>query len=159
MRSAPSTLLALALSACSLPVYEPGRLLRAPSDGLAMRLGCLDVALRSYREQVMPADHVALRFDLGNRCERAVDVDLTRVRVTGVYAGVRLPFEVVDPRREVVPARLDARGVAAETLEYAPGAEQPRAPVAVCVALAGAIAEADETSQGCLSTNSQARQN
>lgn len=87
------------------------------------------------------SDDVRLVYEIGNRCMRPVDVDLSAVRVSGGI-GAMSPFDASDPRRELRPARLDGRGSLTEVIAYA---TSDRVPPRVCVELdaltAGAPAE------------------
>ncbi len=135
------------VSAACVSAYEPGALLRAPAS---VRADCLDLAVTPHADPALPASHVALRVDFGNRCARPVTLDLTRLAVTGVWPSHRAPLALVDPRREVEPAVLDAHRDGAETLEFAPVTDSSDAPAEVCVAFEGVVPGADAATLRCL---------
>lgn len=118
--------------------YEPGALVeRARTQrGQAITVGCLDVAITPQTDRHVAAEHPVIRVAFGNRCDRAVPVDLTRLTAEGVYEAARVPLRVVDPRREVHPSMIDAHVEAVETFELAPMMPRTPGPSSVCVDVA-----------------------
>jgi len=147
MEAPPPSLLSLALLAgCALGNYQrlaTAALARNVPWAAARRLGCLDLGVHLARHPEVPREFAVLQFELGNRCEAPVRVDLTAVRVQARYAGgatVWLP--TYDPRAEVRPASLDVRMHVFQPLAYGPGGPERSAPEALCVAL-GRVAPDD----------------
>lgn len=101
--------------------YQPGSFQYGKGiDGIFLgqraTVGCLDIAIQRR------VDHEAkpvLAYRLGNRCNRAVEVDLLHVAVVGhTTDGREVALAPYDPRGEVRPALLDGRLVASEALAY-----------------------------------------
>lgn len=152
MDARPSSLLLLALLAgCSLGNYqrlETSGLARTVPWAAVRRMGCLDLGVHLARHPEVPRAFAVLQFELGNRCEAPVRVDLTAVRVQARYPGgatVWLPLH--DPRAEVRPASLDVRMHVFQPLAYVPGGPEGSAPEALCVAL-GRVAPDDPPEDG-----------
>lgn len=111
-----------------------------------VRLGCLDLGVHLARHPSVPGRFTVVQYELGNRCNRPLRIDLGAVRVRARYPdGVEVPMERHDPRREVRPATLELRSRAFEALAYSP-AHPPgvEAPV-VCLTLDGVIETAAAT--------------
>jgi hypothetical protein len=49
--------------------------------GTAQRMGCLEFRVYPSRHPTVPREFVVLQYELGNRCNVPVRVDLTAVRV------------------------------------------------------------------------------
>jgi hypothetical protein len=111
---------------------------------------CLDLAawtVEAGREEV------ALQVDTGNRCDRAVDVDLARLRVTATCGGPTRPLPPIDPedpppRRRLAPHRSSSAKVSFE----APGCGRPR----VCVDVTAVTPTLDRQSPICFPTPTDA---
>jgi hypothetical protein len=148
----PLSLALTLLVGCSLGNYqrlETSGLARTVPWAAARRLGCLDLGLHLARHPEVPREFSVVQFELGNRCEAAVRVDLTAVRVQARYPGgaiVWLPL--YDPRAEVRAASIDVRMHVFQPLAFGPGGPEGSAPEALCVAL-GRVAP-DEGSDGPL---------
>jgi hypothetical protein len=130
-------LLLLLLGGCNLGSFErlatTGMATRVPWAA-SRRMGCLDLGAHLTRHPEVPRDFVVIQYELGNRCEAAVRVDLSAVRVRARYpGGATVWLRVFDPRAELRPGALDARMHAFQPIAYAPGAGE-RAPEEVCVA-------------------------
>lgn len=99
-------------------------------------LGCVDVAIDRRPDGPLGA---VLAYDLGNRCDHAVRVDLSSAAVLGRTATGNVELSPYDPLRELGPVWLDGRSVAKETIEYR--SEEPLAARDVCVDAGSVIAE------------------
>jgi hypothetical protein len=82
-------------------------------------LGCLDVSLAPGWRQEAAGPIVV--YDLGNRCEHSIRVDLGALRVVGRdeldHEVDMVPF---DPDHEIEPRTMDARARGEEWIEYHP---------------------------------------
>ena len=138
MMSIPvALLLAATASACA---YEPSSFhypLLGELAGARATTGCLDVAVARVTSVEAEGPVVSIAF--GNRCDRAVVVDVTRLRFTGRdEAGRDWPLRLVDPRSEIRPYPMEARVAGRELLELRGG--PPVAPREVCVDIGGLAA-------------------
>lgn len=106
------------------------------AEGVRLAGGCLDVAVAVHPHST--TTRPVLTYALGNRCDRAVAVDLRRATVWGITAGgERIALRVRDPRGELGARRLAAAWFARLALAYdAPGSVDR-----VCVEVTG-IADA-----------------
>lgn len=119
---------------------------RHPWAAVAHR-GCLDLGLQLTRHPSVPVRFTVVRYELGNRCNRSLAIDLSAVRARARYPdGTELALTRYDPRREVVPATLDLRSRAVEVLAYAPAIPRDGAPAVVCLALDGVLRDASAAS-------------
>ena len=115
---------------------------RHPWAAVAHR-GCLDLGVHLTRHPSVPGRFTVVRYELGNRCDRPLRLDLSAVRARARYAdGVELTLARHDPRREVVPATLEHRSRAVEVLAYAPAIPRDGAPAVVCLTLDGVLRDA-----------------
>jgi hypothetical protein len=106
---------------------------RGTFDGERVTVGCLDVAVAAHRDAAVRGR--ALAFEFGNRCDRPARVDLGAVVVTGRTAsGREVTMYAYDPDGELRPARLEARRVGREVIEYR--AVDPDPVVLACADLA-----------------------
>lgn len=139
--------------------YEGDTLLRDGTGELhtrGRRLGCLDVRVALIEDRAVEAGWPVVGFDMGNRCDAPVYVDLRRASVTGRLADGRVvrmrPF---DPRSEIDAAVLDGRSSAREVIAYIPpaGARDgtPARSREVCVDVGG-ITAADPAPPVCFET-------
>jgi hypothetical protein len=102
-----------ALGACAPSSYTPGAL-TDPPPGLdlayanARRVSdCLDLAAWTIPASEGGASHgVELQIDTGNRCDRAVDLDLRQVMVTGSCGGAAVALWPADPEDAPPPRRI-----------------------------------------------------
>ena len=105
--------LVLVAAACGEPYV--GDTLPVP----AAHLGCVDVALQ--RGERAEARGPVVVYELGNRCEHSVRVDLGAVRVYGVDDVERhIDLVAFDPDHEIGPRDMDARAHGEEWIEYHP---------------------------------------
>jgi hypothetical protein len=103
--------------------------------GRRTTVGCLDVAIE--RRVDHPTGPV-LAYDIGNRCDGAVTVDLARVAVMAMGADGKIQMQPFDPEHELRALSLDGRALAAEAIEYR--SETIVAPEELCVDVASLIA-------------------
>lgn len=133
-------LLAVAVAGCG-SLYErldTEPLARRRAWAAVVRRECLDLGVHLARHPNVPAGLTVVQYELGNRCDRPVRVDLPAVRVRARYAdGVELDLAPRDPRRELRAATLDVRTHVFEALAYAPAAPREMKPQRVCLALDG----------------------
>lgn len=83
--------------------------------GQHLTVGCLDIAVA--RRPDGPLGSV-LAYDVGNRCDGPVNVDLASVKVVGRTRNAEIELAAYDPRHELRALPLDGRAVADETVEY-----------------------------------------
>jgi hypothetical protein len=111
------------LGACVPSSYTAGALTDPPPGtdiayANARRVSeCLDLAAWTIEES--PRSEVALQVDTGNRCDRAVDVDLARLNVTAACAGRAVALAPIDPDdppplRRLAPYRSSSANVVFE---------------------------------------------
>lgn len=121
---------ASALAGCT--AYQPSSFTRpgGPASGFVGQratIGCLDIAVERRADYDASA---VLQYQLGNRCNRAVEVDLQQVPVVGRFAdGEELALTPYDPDLEIRPVKLAGRLVGAEAIAY----RTPRPASQVCV--------------------------
>src|SRR5262249_54081539 len=102
----------LLLTACTSSAYTPGKL-TDPPPGLDVAYAngrrvsaCLDLGAWTIPPaEGGSASEVELQVDTGNRCDRILRVDLTRLGVTATCGGAPLPLSPADPD-DSPPARL-----------------------------------------------------
>jgi hypothetical protein len=117
--------LVVALAGCPAP-YRSGDLAHA------VALDCVDVDLQT--ERVAPAAGIVVDWRLGNHCERAVRIDVSRARLFAVTdEAPRVELHAYDPRHEIIGKWLAAGAIVSEAIEYLP----PAAPTWLVVELAG----------------------
>lgn len=113
--------LAASLATAGCVQYQPGSFHSPRVEFAAERrtIGCLDVALSlEYDARVRGP---VLGYALGNRCDRAVAVDLAAVRVRGVTTEGRVvSLPPYDPGAELRPLWLEVRSATREVIEYVP---------------------------------------
>jgi hypothetical protein len=109
------TVLVGALGACN-PVYQPG------SFPDPVTFDCLDVTVHAAWRTEQKGPIVV--WDLGNRCEHSVLVDLgTATVVAGDEQGHTVATTAYDPDHELRVRSLDARISGQEWIEYRPASE------------------------------------
>jgi hypothetical protein len=119
-----TAIIALALvSGCQ--GYQAGtfRHFNAELAGERRTVGCLDVAVADTNdaEALGPVAGITI----ANRCDVAVTVDIGAIRATGRRPdGDVIALRAYDPAWEIRPARLEARSVATEYIEYQPPPQQ-----------------------------------
>ena len=130
------SVVSLGLVATACVAYQPGSFRTASGGefaGVRHTLGCLDIAVAAAPDPA--AEGPVAEITLGNRCDRAVVVDLGAITATGrLRDGRELAMSVYDPKREVRPATLDGHAAAREFLEYQADANQAEA-VELCLDL------------------------
>lgn len=136
------------LSSGCLPRYVPGTLTGRPDTRVTV--GCLDLQWEPVNDLSVPRAHVAVRFAFGNRCDRAVPVDLRRARVTARGEGTEVAFALRDPRGEVTSAVLEAYLRAEEVLEFAPTGTVPESATTLCVDAGGLTDHTAEVPGRCV---------
>ncbi|HVK75473.1 MAG TPA: hypothetical protein VM734_19220 [Kofleriaceae bacterium] len=132
--------------------YQPGSFATGgvPFAGERATIGCLEVAVSASRDPVARGPVVSYEF--GNRCDRAIPVDLGAVRVTGrTAAGEEVAMSAFDPHRELRAAPLDARRAGRERIEYRVARDFSGGAVQVCLDLGG-ITSGGRTVVTCLAT-------
>ncbi len=134
------------------PLAQPGK---PPAAAAARRVGCLDVRMALACNAAVSPDFPLVAFTLGNRCDVAVPVDFTRVRVTGRMEGAGVDAEVTlstfDPAREIHPAVLGSRAMAREVFEYdASPREATRRITEVCIDVGGLSNGGEHGAPACL---------
>lgn len=113
-----------------------------------VRLGCLDLGVHLARHPSVPRSFTVVQYELGNRCDRPLRIDLAAVRVRARYPdGVEVALERHDPHREVRPATLELRSRAFEALAYSPSAPHSVEAPVVCLTLGGVV-EAEAATPG-----------
>ncbi len=83
--------------------------------GRNMTIGCVDVAIERRADQ---AGGPVLAYVIGNRCDRAVVIDLKHASVIAKTASGDASTLPYDPGREIRTLPLDGRSVAGEAIEY-----------------------------------------
>ena len=98
--------------------------------GQRTTIGCLDLSVDRRHD----AEGVAvLVYDFGNRCDRAVTVDLAYATVTArTDAGDQIELKPFDPHGEIRPLKLEGHAAGGETIAYQTDAHLAQ----VCVDLA-----------------------
>lgn len=131
--------------------YSPGSFTHAgaPFTGQMLTIECLDLGVASDPDPIVAGPVVAYQF--GNRCDRAVEVDLAAVRATGRTAdGREVALVAYDPYRTLRALRLEARSSGRERLEYRKADDLGTDLVSVCLALDGITRAAPTGAQVCL---------
>jgi len=105
--------------------------------GQRATLGCLDLAIDRRPDGPIGA---VLAYDLANRCDHAIRIDLGAVAVVGRTSAGNVQLVPFDPYRELRPRWLDGRAVGRETIEYR--ADEPIAARDLCVDAGGLVAAA-----------------
>jgi len=104
--------------------------------GRRTTVGCLDLSIE--RRADAPTGPV-LAYDLGNRCDRPVTIDLETTSVVARTARGDLAMVPYDPDHELRALPLDGRSVGAEAIEYRLASE-PAAVASVCVDASSVVA-------------------
>lgn len=142
MRCLEGALATLLLAGCV--GYRAGDL--RGGDPMAERgTECLDLRVSPYRDaEVDRRGWLAVRYELGNHCRAAIEVDLGRARVTRLADGMTM-----SPRGQatVRPVLLDAGGMGGEILAYAASDARD-----YCVDLGGVAPGTDRLQPVCFST-------
>jgi hypothetical protein len=126
---------AWALSGCVPSSYTAGALTDPPPGtdiayANARRVSeCLDLAAWTIEDS--PRTELALQVDTGNRCDRAVDFDLARMRVTAACGGRAVTLLPVDPDEPSPPYRLAPHRTSSARVVF--GAPMCAGPTRVCV--------------------------
>ena len=102
--------------------------------GQRATLGCLDVAIDRRPDGPLGA---VLAYDLANRCDHAIRVDLSAVPVVGRTTSGNVQLVPYDPLRELHARWLDGRAVGRATIEYR--SEEPIAARDLCVDAGGLV--------------------
>jgi hypothetical protein len=125
-----------ALVACA---YRPGSFSAWGHEFAGQRatLGCLDVAIERRTDSVTGS---VLAYDLANRCDHALVVNLHDVSVVAKTTDGEVAMIPYDPEHELRAKALDGRSVGAETIEYR--LERDAQLLAVCVDTASLIVRA-----------------
>src|SRR5262245_7176995 len=108
-------LVGVALAGCA---YTAGSFADYRGDfaGERVALPCLDLAVVVRRDAL---EGPVVAYDVGNRCEHAVTVDLVSVRVIARDGdGHEVPLAPYDPRHELAVLPLAASWMAHEAIEY-----------------------------------------
>ncbi len=104
-----------------------------PFAGEHVTVGCLDVAVARHQDAAVVGSAIAYAF--GNRCDRPARVDLGAIVVVGRTAsGREVAMYPYDPQGELRPARLEARRIGREVIEYR--AVEPEPVVLACADIA-----------------------
>jgi len=103
--------------------------------GQRATLGCLDLAIDRRADGPLGA---VVAYDLGNRCDHAIRVDLSEAAVVGRTGSGDVRLAPYDPMHELRAFWLDGRTVGRETIEYR--SEEPIAARDLCVD-AGSVVE------------------
>jgi hypothetical protein len=110
----------LGITACSSG-YRAGSFAGAGHSfaGELRTVGCLDLGVESIADE--RAEGPAARITVANRCDTTVPVDLGAVVAIGRYAdGRALELRAYDPDAQIRVARIGARRVIRESIEYHP---------------------------------------
>jgi hypothetical protein len=163
LRGPLAAMVSIALGCGPILPYRPGFLLeeplaqpgKPPGAAAVRRVGCLDVRMALACNAAVSPDFPLVAFTLGNRCDAAVPVDFTRLRVTGRAEDAGGPADVMlsafDPAREIHPAILGSRAMAKEVLEYdASPREATRTITEVCIDLGGLSNGGEQGVPACL---------
>lgn len=141
-------LFALGLTGCA--TYSPGAFATRGENftGQLLTVGCLDLGIVGTRDAVAPGPVVEYQF--GNRCDRAVPLDLRAVTAVGrTSSGQQVALVPFDPYGEITPKRLEARTAGKERLEYRNARDLGIDIVEVCVEV-GAITTGGTPSTVCV---------
>jgi hypothetical protein len=142
-----------ALAGCA--AYQPNSFSDGPRPvdafaGQHATVGCLDVAV-ARRPDYGPS--AVLQYQFGNRCNRAVTVDLQRLTVVGRHAdGSETTLAPYDPEQELHPALLAGRLSGREALAY----PSQRAVSQICVDVSTIVSGAARPPQWlCFATQAE----
>lgn len=151
MRRAVVSLLWVGISSgCVYTAYSPGEL----GEG-ARSYGCLDLLVRPVESNETPPGGQMIAFDIGNRCDHGVPIDLTAMRVHMRREGTRTAIiaHPYDPRSEIRPARIPASLWIHERIIFFPSDYGCQSPVEhTCVDLQGIVPEAEGNTEFCWGT-------
>jgi hypothetical protein len=99
-------------------------------------------------------DFPLVAFTLGNRCDAAVPIDFTRLRVTARMQGgaaADVTLSAFDPAREIHPAVLGSGAMAREVLEYDASPREATGGIEeVCIDLRGLSNGGEQGAPACL---------
>ena len=116
LASAPVRAMCLvaAIAGCS---YRAGSFSALGHDfaGERVSLGCVDLAVARRPDGPLGA---ILAYDIGNRCDTPVWLDLASPAVIGRVDNADIELAAYDPRAELRRLPLDGRALATETIEY-----------------------------------------
>jgi hypothetical protein len=122
----------LLLSACG---YQAGSL-RPSAAGRVALVQCLDVRVEPLADA--GATGPAFTYTFGNRCDRAVRVDLAAIEAVGRFAdGRHATLAAYDPEHVIHAGLLDPRRSGSESIEYQDPGDPAARPVEVCLTLGG----------------------
>jgi hypothetical protein len=131
-----ASLLVIAAASAGACGYRSGSF-RGPSGAFAgehVTVGCLDVGVSRHGGDAA-VEGSAIAYEFGNRCDRPARVDLGAIVVTGRTAsGKEVVMYPYDPDGELRAARLEARRVGREVIEYR--ALEPEPVVLACADVA-----------------------
>lgn len=119
----------LVASSCS---YHAGSFADSsgPFPGPRLALPCLDLSVALVHSA--PAAGPVIQYSFGNRCRRAVTVDLAAARVTARAAsGEVVTLRPYDPRREIRALPLDGLLSGREQISYV--APQMTSAISICI--------------------------
>lgn len=146
-----------ALSSCAYRAgsYENGS---GVFPGTRTTAGCLDLAIAvvPHASKLGPV----LQFSFGNRCTRAIPLDLTALRVVARDdTGFERPLVAYDPRRELKPLELEAALSARELIEFRDpyGPYFSNAGTTICIDVGGVTPDASQTGPVCMAATPEAR--
>lgn len=83
--------------------------------GQRLSLDCIDLAIARRPDGPLGA---VLAYDIGNRCDTPVWLDLASPHVIGHVDNADIDLAAYDPRAELRRLPLDGRALATETIEY-----------------------------------------
>ncbi len=115
-------ILALSMTACgggyAANSFQTGMLWGGMNfEGTRLSHGCLDIALRA--QESLEGDPT-IDVSLGNRCHRALNIDLGKLRIRGLFDGeAPQQLSLFDPNNEIRSALLGGNAAAEERLEVA----------------------------------------
>ena len=114
MRSVRAIWVLAAVGGCS---YRAGAFSALGHDfaGQRVSVGCFDLAVARRPDGPLGA---VLAYDIGNRCDTPVSLDLASVPVVGLVDNASIELTAYDPRAELRRLPLDGRATAMETIEY-----------------------------------------
>jgi hypothetical protein len=132
----PSPWLSFALVWCA---YDAGSFTSSAHDFTGTRTsasaGCLDL---SVERRADTATGWVLAYDLGNRCDRPLTVDLKTASVVARTAEGDVAMVPFDPDREIEALPLDGRSLGGEAVEYRV-ATRGAPVIAICVDATGIV--------------------
>lgn len=146
-----------ALSSCAYRAgsYENGG---GVFPGTRTTTGCLDLAIAVVPHVSKPGP--VLQFSFGNRCTRAISVDLTALRVVARDdTGFERPLVPYDPRNELKPLELEAALSARELIEFRDpyGPYFSKAATTICIDVGGVTPDASHVAPVCMAAAPEAR--